>query len=1205
MEPLPPALADALRARALVVFCGAGVSTAPPSCLPDWRAFNTLVLDEARASALAVLPELGPETREALEALSLEALPVVAFSETLVRTFAGDTWFAVLRVLDGERPNANHLALAELARRRVLRAVVSTNFDTLIERAFREHGVALSVYEKAGDYDVASGACALYKIHGSAKDAASLVDTVTQKLHGLPDEVRATVAALASEAHFLFLGFSGADLAFSHDYLGIGEAVSRGRGVTWLLAPARPVPEEVAAVVAAAGEDGAVVRGMLPGFLGHLGLEVEEPEAAAADAQAQADARARTAVSEWLRAPGVGALTCAVYLTRLLSLTGRVVHAQALRATIAPVVDDGDRVRARALLHALAVDAIRDGALAFADACLRRELALATDAGDHRALAVASLQRAVCARLAGRLDDARAALDAAVEHGEAEMLADVVASIEVEYANLAHAAGAHRDDVLARLEIGRRYALRRGAGDVLLEIELAAAEAYVELAEYDCALDALERAGRYARVSADFRGDLRRRAVLAEIAVRRGDPAGCLAELEALVERALARGDRGLADRLRWGMCRLLDWYPAGREQVLGAFDALVESASPAATVPRRETLRQLRAEAAAGRVAKPAFIAAQDGDEPTARRGIAVCEYLAPDPTAAVGAEDLPVVFSALRMLYSDPVRSPRRLLDVATGELRSAERVGDALRRADALEWIAVAHDLAGEPDEADPAFDQAIAASVASGDRTGETRNRWNLAKALLRRGEPERALVEARRARALAEELGNAPAAVAIELTVAKAERALEPDGVAAPPPRQRPVIDGPEDEAPPELLGALALAEWAEGSRAAARAHCAAALAGYTARGDRLGVSKCLNNMAEFALDENDFDEAASLTRRALNLRMILGDVDGQLLTLANLAEIEMHRHEPRAAAEAAERALVLAEDRLDARPAFTVARTLVAARLALGDGTGAAEAARLCLEIGTRQHAPELAELRAELEAVAFPKPATPTAAEPGSLLDDDLAEANRLARLGDVDATTRAVETARASYDLGTRELGWLEGIRAMALQNGQRYEEAVEAYGAAAELLVQAGDLEQASTALQQRAVSLRLLGRLEESEAAFRAALAQAPSEATREFVTISLANTLNARYAEQEDPAPALLSDVRELLSPIAEGSNLVEHRGGALVGLSVADQLEGDLEAALDHGHAGVESLRRVNSAQLDDAESMLRGLEEHVSAGGA
>ena len=44
---------------------------------------------------------------------------------------------------------------------------------------------------------------------------------------------------------------------------------------------------------------------------------------------------------------------------------------------------------------------------------------------------------------------------------------------------------------------------------------------------------------------------------------------------------------------------------------------------------------------------------------------------------------------------------------------------------------------------------------------------------------------------------------------------------------------------------------------------------------------------------------------------------------------------------------------------------------------------------------------------------------------------------------------------------------------------------------------------------------------------------------------------------------------------------------------------------GDLEAALDHGRAGVEYLRRVNSAQLDDAESMLRGLEEHASAGGA
>jgi hypothetical protein len=134
-----------------------------------------------------------------------------------------------------------------------MRAIVSTSFDTMIERAFRARGVELSVYEKPGDYYVASSACALYKIHGSAKEAGSLVDTVTQKLRGLSHEVRTAVAALAGEAHFLFLGYSGADLMFSDDYLGIGSALSSGRGATWLLAGDGPVPAPVAAVVAATG----------------------------------------------------------------------------------------------------------------------------------------------------------------------------------------------------------------------------------------------------------------------------------------------------------------------------------------------------------------------------------------------------------------------------------------------------------------------------------------------------------------------------------------------------------------------------------------------------------------------------------------------------------------------------------------------------------------------------------------------------------------------------------------------------------------------------------------------------------------------------------------------------------------------------------------------------------------------------------------
>ena len=67
--------------------------------------------------------------------LSLDDLDVTEFSQLVSDAFAGATWFDVLGVLDGVAPNMNHLALAYWAKEGSLRTVVTTNFDTLIERA--------------------------------------------------------------------------------------------------------------------------------------------------------------------------------------------------------------------------------------------------------------------------------------------------------------------------------------------------------------------------------------------------------------------------------------------------------------------------------------------------------------------------------------------------------------------------------------------------------------------------------------------------------------------------------------------------------------------------------------------------------------------------------------------------------------------------------------------------------------------------------------------------------------------------------------------------------------------------------------------------------------------------------------------------------------------------------------------------------------
>ena len=428
---------------------------APPSCLPDWRAFNTFVLDEARASALATLPELDPETREALEALSLDALPVVAFSETLVRTFAARR---------GSRCSACSTASCRtraISRLRNSRGSVSCgrHLDQLRHayraRVPRARGPAERLRESPRLRRLV-GRCALYKIHGSAKDAASLVDTVTQKLRGLPDEVRTTSRRSSATR----ISSSSASPA------------PTSRFPTTTSASARRCPSG-AGLVAAPGQTGPGGgrggrrgrRGRGSGrprdaarFFGELGLAVE-PEAAAADGQAQADARARQAVSEWLRAPELGPRTCAVYLARLLSLTGRVLHAQRFARRSAPLVGDG-RGRGRCCTRSRSTQSATGRSPS-------PELpAPELGARDGRGARIRP------SRARGRVAPARG-LRAAEPDGpttrgslwtrrsstpKARMLADVVALIELAVREPRHAAGAHRDDVLARLEIARRYA---------------------------------------------------------------------------------------------------------------------------------------------------------------------------------------------------------------------------------------------------------------------------------------------------------------------------------------------------------------------------------------------------------------------------------------------------------------------------------------------------------------------------------------------------------------------------------------------------------------------------------------------------------------------------------------------------------------------------------------------------------------------------
>ncbi|GEP61011.1 SIR2 family protein [Reyranella soli] len=244
----------AIGAGPYVLLAGAGLSLWHPTSLPTWAEFNQVLLDEAKACAARVV-RTEPEIAQAIAALTLDNVGTKALSNALVEILSGDSYFDVLRALDSSQPNGAHRAVARLARSGFISAIVTTNFDTLIERALGDEKIAVKVYSRPYDYREKRRGYTVFKIHGSADADATLIDTVGQKLRGLPPYVRVRLNRLFRKHSVVVLGFSGGDLEFGADYLAMrGIPVGADR-IRWLVRPEDKdkIDQRVKALVAERG----------------------------------------------------------------------------------------------------------------------------------------------------------------------------------------------------------------------------------------------------------------------------------------------------------------------------------------------------------------------------------------------------------------------------------------------------------------------------------------------------------------------------------------------------------------------------------------------------------------------------------------------------------------------------------------------------------------------------------------------------------------------------------------------------------------------------------------------------------------------------------------------------------------------------------------------------------------------------------------
>lgn len=331
---MPQSLLDHTE-NGLVIFCGAGVSMVAPTCLPSWWEMNEQVvyaltrqvesfIGKAEAVQLAELINARRNSRQ---------FPPEFQAEIITRHY-GSTYFKVLECLDGDTPNDVHRAIAALAKSGHVRAVVTSNFDRVLEAAFMQMDVPINVcYNEAHFESLAedlrkeNAGCHLIKLHGSVDDHLTLVDTLAQRMRGLSPAINSCLQQLLQKYHWLFMGYSGGDLEGNASYLNLRPQASSAVGFTWLVRDSS-TKEPLEAVVKLSenyGPKATIKRGELPTWFSEqfnvlIPADLPGSETLTSDQltarKSEASARIVSHTTEW--AAGVGGERAALVLADML-----------------------------------------------------------------------------------------------------------------------------------------------------------------------------------------------------------------------------------------------------------------------------------------------------------------------------------------------------------------------------------------------------------------------------------------------------------------------------------------------------------------------------------------------------------------------------------------------------------------------------------------------------------------------------------------------------------------------------------------------------------------------------------------------------------------------------------------------------------------------------------------------------------------------
>jgi len=231
-------IATSARAGRLLIFCGAGVSMLPPSKSPSWWEIYVAAASALRDRFQEGFPEVTVDFD--LDEL-LKPLQTQQLADMIVQRFAGGNFVQNLQVVDVADPNENHVLIAALTALGYVRGIVTTNWDTLLERSAVLGGTGFTVVAPAMEgRSVWNSGVTLVKLHGSAVDALRLIETSSHKAREIDPQLARSWSVMVQDADVLVLGYSGADLEFGAARAFFSDFLSSGGRIWWLYRQGSP-----------------------------------------------------------------------------------------------------------------------------------------------------------------------------------------------------------------------------------------------------------------------------------------------------------------------------------------------------------------------------------------------------------------------------------------------------------------------------------------------------------------------------------------------------------------------------------------------------------------------------------------------------------------------------------------------------------------------------------------------------------------------------------------------------------------------------------------------------------------------------------------------------------------------------------------------------------------------------------------------------